>query len=181
MSEEWRDVVGYEGVYLVSNQGRVQRIGKDRGAVPGRILKQFDPPGLDYRFVAVSVSNKARIVPVHRLVAEAFVGARQNGLEVNHINGVHDDNRPENLEWVTHQENQRHAQNVLGTLRHPVMIGTEHPGAKLTDGKVLEIRNLGAMMRNGKRVYSNGEIGRQYGVSNVTVSLVLRRKLWTHV
>ena len=103
MSEEiWRDIAGYEGLYQVSNCGRVKSF--YRG---GRILKQSLKRG--YMFVELYLNTNGKIHIVHRLVAQAFIPNPLNKLEVNHINGIKTDNRVENLEWVTRSENEQHA------------------------------------------------------------------------
>ena len=115
MTEEvWRDVKGYEGLYQVSDQGRVKslertfidKIGRER-YFKGRILKPaFNGHG--YLFVNLYDSGKPRMSKVHRLVCEAFHENHDNKPEVNHINEDKTDNRACNLEWCTRGENVNH-------------------------------------------------------------------------
>ena len=119
MEEIWKDVVGFEGAYKVSNLGRVKsldrmvtvRRGKDvyQYPVQGRILK---PTTQNHGYLGVwlygkgGVSNRnGRIYGIHRIVAEAFCKKSDGDCEVNHINENKADNRACNLEWCTHQEN----------------------------------------------------------------------------
>lgn len=100
MKEVWKDVKGYEGVYQVSNYGRVRKI---------TILKQCNKKG--YRKISLHKQGTIKTFAVHRLVAEAFIPNPDNKLEVNHINAIKDDNNVNNLEWVTREENMKHAVN----------------------------------------------------------------------
>ena len=97
-NEEWREVVGYEEEYEVSNCGRVRRI------KTSKILdKHFDKNG--YELVNFKINGKHGLGKVHRLVAEAFIPNPQKKPCVDHINGIRNDNRAENLRWCTQKEN----------------------------------------------------------------------------
>lgn len=103
MIEEWRPVVGYEGVYEVSSIGRVKRTAGGQGAQPGIRKLGVHPNG--YVQVVLSMDNIRATKKVHRLVAEAFLGPGSEGMEVCHNNDVPGDNRLENLRWDTHHAN----------------------------------------------------------------------------
>lgn len=106
MVEEWRDVVGFEGLYQVSNIGNVRNIKTNKERA-----KQTTPEG--YKFVILHDAKRgisARTKGVHRLVAEAFIPNPDNKPCVNHKDESHDNNVVDNLEWVTYQEN-----NLYGT------------------------------------------------------------------
>lgn len=100
---EWRPVVGYEGVYEVSNDGQVKRVAGGQGARPG-IRKQGRHPN-GYMQIALSMNNRTATKKVHRLVAEAFIGPCPEGMELCHNNDDPGDNRVENLRWDTHKAN----------------------------------------------------------------------------
>lgn len=102
MEEIWKDIKGYEGLYEVSNIGRVRSLNKRKK----RVLKNEN--GYGYLRVSLSKNNKLKHFQVHRLVAQSFIPNVNNFPEVNHINGVKDDNRVENLEWCTRNENELH-------------------------------------------------------------------------
>ena len=110
MSEEWRDVVGYEGRYQVSSMGRVKSlVRKDclGRTVKERILK----PGVihnGYLQVGLCAGGKQKTLRVHRLVCEAFHENPDNKPQVNHINEDKTDNRACNLEWCTCKQNLNH-------------------------------------------------------------------------
>ena len=100
MIEEWKDIKGYEGLYQVSNLGRVKslKFGKER------ILKT----GVDrYGYISVNLykNNKRKLCKVHRLVAEAFIPNLENKPEVNHLDEDKTNNMVSNLEWCTRNEN----------------------------------------------------------------------------
>jgi len=104
-NEVWRDVTGYEGLYQVSNQGRV------RGLKRGGILK----PGSTgkYLFVVLCKDGKRKDSLVHRLVAKEFCERESDSQnQVNHINEIGTDNRAENLEWITPIANIRYGTGI---------------------------------------------------------------------
>ena len=99
-NEIWKDVVGYEGLYEVSNLGRIRR---------GERIKK---PHIDhggYLTVQLSKHSKMKCLKVHRIVALAFIQNPENKRTVNHIDGNKQNNCVENLEWATHSENISHA------------------------------------------------------------------------
>lgn len=103
-TEEWRPVVGYEGLYEVSDLGRVKRVGAGQGTRPG-IRKLHANPRSGYLSVNLSKGNRQRTHRVHRLVLEAFVGPCPEGMESCHADDDRNNNRLENLRWGTHAEN----------------------------------------------------------------------------
>ena len=98
--EIWRDVVGYEGLYKVSNCGQVMSIfyNKDRILRPAH-----NQDG--YLSIVLCKDKTQKSYKVHRLVAIAFIETDDYSLEVEHLNAIPDDNRVENLKWSTHDEN----------------------------------------------------------------------------
>ena len=176
-SEIWLDIKGYEGSYQVSSLGRVKslaRVIEYRKGIYGNkkeiILKTFkDRKG--YLKYKLCKNGKEKSVISHRLVALAFLHNLNQKPEVNHINGIKDDNRLENLEWCTSSENTIHALNEK--LKIPQK-GSEHGMSKLTEEKVLEIRLIG-------RTKTTKELGKMYNVDRTLISKVLLNKIWNHV
>jgi hypothetical protein len=112
-SEVWRNIPSLPG-YMVSSRGKIKtvprRVRSRYGTriVPEKLRKTFLCHGYEY------LSTTNRTVRVHRLVAEAFLENRDNLPQVNHINGVRNDNRVENLEWCDASQNRVHAIEKLG-------------------------------------------------------------------
>ena len=109
---------------------------------------------------------------VHRLVADAFIPNKLLKPQINHKNGVRDDNRLENLEWVTASENVRHAYDT--GITKPAK-GERHPHSKLDDIKVMTIVTS---LKNGQ---SGASLARLYGVNQSIVSDINRFKSWKHI
>ena len=114
MIEIWKIIDGYNGKYVVSNLGNVKSLARcvsnHTGFInkPERVLKHTeDIKG--YLRVSLDKDGKTKFVPVHRLVALAFIPNPLNKPQVNHIDGNKHNNRVDNLEWVTNQENCLHA------------------------------------------------------------------------
>lgn len=119
--EKYLDVVGYEGLYLVSNLGNVKSVKRTivrsdgrRRTIPEKIKEGTHSKGYK-RISLVNQAGQSKMKYVHRLVMEAFTGPSR--LYVDHINGLKDDNKLENLRYVTNSENLtfRNTEKVYST------------------------------------------------------------------
>ena len=171
MSDEvWRDVVGYEGLYVVSNLGNVRSLPKRaRHREELEMTKRVGSGG--YLYVHLRKSGKGNRRLVHRLVAEAFIENNLNKPQVNHIDGNKLNNVVENLEWVTPSENQLHAYRVLNRTRK-----RDHSPRptkrKFTKEQILEIRSSSK---------SQSELAREYETAQNVIWCIVHRKTYQEV
>lgn len=136
-AEEWRPIPGFDGRYEVSDQGRV------RSLIRGRILSPKPERHSGYMCIELRPQPRlAKTLRVHRLVLEAFVGPRPDGMLARHLNGNPTDNRLANLAWGTPLE------NAADTTRH----GTHNNGRKTHCKRGHEFTEANTFRdRNGKR------------------------------
>lgn len=167
MKEIWKDIPGYEGLYQVSNLGRVKSIKREVGiklfnigwstrTVPESIRKQILYSN-GYLGVVLHKKREKKLGLVHRLVAQAFIPNPENKSEVNHIDGDKANNVVVNLEWCTRTENDRHSRLVLGN------ICGEAPKRVIC-------------VETGKVYHSTGEAARQTGISQSAICCVANHK-----
>jgi len=134
-NEVWRDIPEYEGLYQVSNLGRVKNLNNFHTKEEKILKPMLHPKG--YLRIALFKNRKPKFIFVHRLVATCFINNPENKNYINHIDCNKQNNMVENLEWVTTQENQTHAMDnglykVLGN----------HPRTNLTLEQVVKIKDL---------------------------------------
>lgn len=140
MDEIWKDVVGYEGRYVVSNFGSVMSLDREvvknnrRYVWKSKILSPFVDNG--YLYVNLCDGKLSKKTAVHRIVLIAFVGPPKEGEEACHNNGVRNDARLSNLRWGTQKSNWADKW-IHGT----ATFGENSGSAKLTKDQVLYIRN----------------------------------------
>lgn len=185
--EVWEDIKGYEGLYQISNLGRVKCLPKDvvstkYGHVrhyPERIASTYSRNG-GYKFVELSKDGKARKYSVHRLVAKHFISNPENKPQVNHIDGNKANNRVDNLEWVTASENIKHAyenglKNSPSGDEHWSRIKRNRVSRKLTESDVREIKKRLASGEKQK------DIAEEFGVFKSTISKINIGETWSWV
>jgi hypothetical protein len=163
MEDRCRPVPDYGGGYLVSRDGEVYSLKRNKLLAKVRI-------GRDYVRVNLYDGGRVRHHLVHRLVAAAFLGRIPHGFEVNHKDGDKGNNDVSNPEIVTRDENRKHAQRN-GLPRR----GEANAKAKPTEAKVREIRQLregGAHVR---------ELARKFDVTEQSIYAVCNRRTWAHV
>jgi hypothetical protein len=161
--EKWMNVAGFEEYYTISNHGRVRNS-------KGDMINPRDCGG--YRIVTLYGDNRMTVtVMVHELVAGMFIDGYNDDLEVNHKNGIKNDNHVDNLEWVTRSENMVHA--FRNGLINPAK-GETHYSAKLCEVDVIKIKSLADK-------YSRKELGAIYNVHPTSISSIILRKTWKHI
>lgn len=170
--EIWKDIPEYEGIYMISNKGRVKSLHTricDINKV-GVILTPVKRGGYD----RVSLQKKGAIKwkSIHRLIMIAFVPNPNNFPIINHINGIRNDNSLDNLEWCTQSRNVSHAFEIGLKIAAK---GTRHGRCKLSENNVLEIRRLIVEGKNNK------EIGNKFNVSKTHIGYIKSGKLWSHL
>ncbi|MFT8928535.1 MAG: NUMOD4 domain-containing protein [Sporolactobacillus sp.] len=172
-NEAWKAAYGFEGLYEVSNFGRIRSIKRyvpsKNGSVRlvnSRILIVHRAYN-GYLRVPMCRNAERKTVSVHRLVAETFIKNEFNKSFVNHIDGNKENNRVDNLEWVTPSENSKHALNHhLFVPKH----GEDHPNSKLSSDDVKQIFYL-----YNSRKYTQREIGNMFGIGRTAISRILRK------
>jgi hypothetical protein len=161
--EVWKDIKGYEGLYQVSNLGRVKSLcyygGKKEKIIKGGV----NPQG--YIIIGLNKNNKRTSYTEHRLVALAFLDNPNNYPVINHKNGIKTDNRVENLEWCTYQQNTIHAFETGLKFGYK---GEKHGMCKLTNDQVLAIRADNRLHRI---------IAKEYNVDRSTIGYGIIYKL----
>lgn len=174
--EAWKPVVGYEGLYEVSNHGNVRsldrtihHVGDSRiRTIRGRTLRQFEDRK---RYLWVNLSRageKQKVGKVHRLVAEAFLSMPEPGQVVRHLDGNVQNNHVENLLWGTPRENSDDMVSMGNSTR-----GEKAYNAVLTLAIVREARILHATGRHSYRALSI-----RYGISTGTLASAISRQSW---
>lgn len=175
--ENWKDVIGYEGLYLVSDMGQVKSMYTKKIMSPG-------DNGRGYKFVSLAKCGRKQRFYVHRLVAMAFVPNPENKPQVNHMDCNKWNNSANNLEWVDIYEQMHHA-SINGKLycsefqkqqTRLANSGIKSHLSKLKDDDITKIREL-------SNVYglTNRELGLLFGVHRETIGAIIRGKSWKHI
>jgi hypothetical protein len=167
VKEEWRDIVGYEGLYQVSSYGRVRSFSRKTKTKPVRVMRL----GITGKYLLVILQNNKirRTFYVHRLVAKAFIPRVSGKPEVAHRDGVGTNNHVSNLRWTTHLENEH------DKIRHKTRLYGEHSNApviKLTPTDVVAIRRSNLTAR---------ELAAKYGVNVSNINNIWAYRTWKHV
>lgn len=128
-TEIWKDVVGFEKYFQISNFGNVlskaRKVWNGKGFYnKSQVLLKPSQNHKGYPIAYLGANNEKRTIPIHRLVAIAFIPNPNNLPQVNHIDGNKQNNRVDNLEWCTNSDNQLHAwkmglQRVSGNAGKP--------------------------------------------------------------
>lgn len=164
--EIWKSVIGYNGVYQVSNLGRVKKITKN-----GEIIMKNNLNHIGYNLIRFSRNGIQKGTSVHRLVAIHFLFNLDNKREVNHKNGIKTDNRVENLEWVSSSENTRHAVK-MGL--HNGRKGESHHNSKISEKDATFIKY------DSNHLTSN-ELADKYNIHKTQVNDIRAGRKWKHI
>jgi len=176
-NEQWKDVKGFEGIYQISDHGRLKSYKKDKS---GRILSNINKKG-GYFSVVLCYQRKTRYCRLHVLVAEAFIPNPLNKPAINHKDANKQNNFVDNLEWVTPRENSLHAAknvpaSIAGMNHYNQFVRPKTIEQLSLDGRIIaEYRNseeaqkaTGVCQRNilqvaNKTEYKPGKTRRQAG------------------
>lgn len=138
-NEKWKDVVGFEGLYQISNFGRL----KSFKVTPlGQIISLTNTKGDYLRVVLQGKGVPRKSISVHRLVAEHFLPPPPCRSVVNHIDGNKQNNRADNIEWISQAENVRHSKNHLHQTQFDGMLSYNHKRRR----KVYQYNNAGTLL-----------------------------------
>ena len=179
MEEIWRNVQDYEGLYQISNLGRIKRLAywhnvgiKNIKKIykQERILKQSrDSSG--YKQVCLTKNSKKKSYSIHKMMAIAFIPNLENKEQVNHKDGNKINNIIDNLEWCTYHENLRHAMN------HDLRaIGEKHGAAKLKNDDVLYIYKT---FKNGEKTIQ--QLCKMFNMSYASIRDITVKRYWKNL
>ncbi len=168
MEEEiWKEVRDYEGIYWVSNKGRIRNRSK--------IIVSREKGG--YKRISLSKSGKKRSFAVHRLVAFSFLPKPKEGRnEINHIDGVRNNNAPCNLEWCTRKENIKHAIEVTGNYTQHIGLWKKIKNKKQSELSRSDVLKIKKLLSEGVTGY---RISKIFKVNTNTIYAIKRNQ--THV
>ena len=169
--EKWKEILGLEGYYSISSFGRVRRDRDGVGTNAGRIIRgSISKRG--YFMSRLGKDSKQGHFLHHKLVAEAFIGPRLCGMELNHKDGNKLNNHVENLEYVSHCRNMKHAHSV-GLSKN---FGETHALAILSENTVRKIIDDYARGGTSYRL-----LGLKYGIKIGTIASICSGMNWRHI
>jgi hypothetical protein len=176
--EIWKDINGYEGFFMISNQGRVKSLDRviehtNHGLclIKGK-LRKLPISDKGYHKVGLNKDGKTKKFAVHRLVAQAFIPNPESKPQVNHIDGVKTNNNVSNLEWVTNYENAYHAID-MGLHNNK---GAKNGNSKLNKEDVIAIK--GKLNKEGNNIV---ELAKEYSVGYTAIYNILKGISWNHI
>lgn len=168
MVEIWKPIPGYEGLYEVSDLGKVKSL--PRNTTSGGLLANLLSKRDRRPKVGLTKNGKTKHFWTHTLVLLAFVDPRPKNMECRHLNGNRCDNRLENLQWGTKEEN-----SFDRVIHKSLPYGEKHSSHKLTKQDVLYIRSLEA------GTFKQSEVAEKFGINQTLVSRIRLRKCWKHI
>jgi hypothetical protein len=179
--EIWRDVIGFERRYQISNFGNVKTLTREvkekyRSYIRrGKILNKYHDNKGYYKVKLYNGDASFVSYPVHRLVAIHFIPNPNNYPQINHIDGHPGNNYEKNLEWCTNSQNTTHAYRT--GLKNPDNYkGESCAFSKLTESQVLAIRQEYKLYKPFQR-----ELAKKYNTAITNINMIINRKTWQHV
>lgn len=170
MSEIWKDIIGYEGIYQISDHGNVRLTKGNHKSPKGKILRHC-VNGNGYHSVKLCKNGTIIRFSIHRLVLRAFAGEGRTGDQARHLDGNQDNNCLSNLAWGTPH------QNAQDRKRHDTQLYGEDIGiSRLNANLVVRIRML---LEKPELDYQ--DIGEMFCVTGAAVRAIATGKTWRHV
>ena len=154
MEEIWKDIECFEGLYQVSNLGRVKRV------ATGRVLKGCKDRG-GYLLVGLYKQGSASKKLIHRLVAQAFIPNPEHKSEINHIDENKTNNMVSNLEWMTAKENSNHGKR----------------NERVSKSNSIPIIAINLKTSEVQKYYGTNECARQLGLDPSNITHVLKGRV----
>lgn len=168
--DEWREVPGSNGDYLVSRDGRIKSLKANRPVI---LKPRINHDG--YVWYILQINKKPHSLRAHRIVAETFIPNPENKSTVNHKDGNKKNNCVENLEWATREEQMQHA--YQHALKKPVR-GVLQGNHVLTEEEVREIRRI---YKGHDKKYGMIPLAKKYNVSISTINKCVGRRSYKNV
>jgi hypothetical protein len=180
--EEWKNIIGFDTQYEISNFGRVRSKNryvniteKKQRFYKSKILKQTTQRN-GYKCIGLHLNKYVKIFLIHRLVADMFILNKEKKTQINHIDGNKNNNNVSNLEWCTCSENNLHRTR---TLRYNIC--EAHHNAKLTQKQVDYIREIKKIADENKiRNWGCGKLAKEFNVSYGAISRIVNNRRWNN-
>jgi len=166
VNEIWKDIEGFNGIYQISNLGKVKSFKNNQINILKNYINNSGYPEVNLR-----KNKKKKHLTIHRLIAVYFIDNPNNLPEVNHLDGDKTNYSISNLEWSTHANNIQHAYD---TGLQPLPLGEKNSAAKLTEKQVIEIRAIDLSI-------SSAKVAKQYNIGKTAIKDIRARKTWKHI
>lgn len=175
--EEWRHIIGFEGLYEISSFGRVKSLAKEWKSGKGVIRHKSDTimvQVITKGYLRLTLKNDGlkKTFIVNRLVGIHYWGNPDNLPETNHLDGIKTNNFYRNLVWSTKSDNIKHALET--GLKIPLK-GEMHPNSRFKETDIIEIRRLHESGKNQR------EIAEIFGVKWRLIQKIVTGKRWKHI